>query len=543
MLLLILTCLLLLPVFWGYGRLFQQFGGEIFPGVSGTLLSGMFLISILAVITSWLLPLGTAVEVIVLSTGLMAFFRLKGYRSFFDFFRNNLFVIPAALVVVFFATFAPFILDHYGYYVPTVKWFREAGLVKGIASLDLILGQMSFWHALQAVFSGIGDSYLRLNLPALLIYLIYATEKKSWLHLLFIPLFFPFLQSPAPDLPVIAFALIVLNEILSGNKNVSLIFAFSVWIFAMKPTLLWLPLLALMYAFIIQKQRVSVLWPGVVILGLFLVKNIWTFGFPIFPVQIADLGFSWKPNAEILETSARLATEKTYDMQYRYDEIRNFSFTERIANWFFLSGMKSGVHIAFFVALAAFTFFTFFRKDKMVWLIYTAVMVKVILVLVFSAQYRFFLDVFFVIIFVMFSGLIRKELAWSGFAVLAIITGAFFITPKIVTQYIPTFRLGVAMRGWDRMQLLKPADYRFNKYKTYVIGNLEFNVVYGYLFNYDTALPAISPAFLAEYSEAGIFPQLKGKEIREGFVWRKMTAEEQQYLKEIIRLHEDSIRQ
>lgn len=543
MLLLILTCLLLLPVFWGCGRLFQTVGGEIFTGVSGTLLSGMFIVSIMAVITSWLLPLGTPVEVTVLGLGLMAFLWLKGYRSFLDFFKNNLAVVPAALVVVFFATFAPFILDHYGYYVPTVKWFREAGLVKGIASLDLILGQMSFWHALQAVFSGIGDPYLRLNLPALLIYLIYATEKKSWLHLLFIPLLFPLLQSPTPDLPVIAFALIILSEMLSGNKNVSLIFAFSVWIFAMKPTVLWLPLLALMYAFMIQKQRVSVLWPGVFILGIFLVKNIWTFGFPVFPVQIADLGFSWKPHAEILATSARLATEKTYDMQYSYDQIRSFGFTERIANWFLLSGMKSGVHIAFFVGLAVFTIFTFFRKDKMEWLIYMAVLVKVILVLVFSAQYRFFLDVFFVIIFVIFSRLIRKELAWSGFALLSIVSAVFFITPKLVIQNIPTFKLGVAMRGWDRMQLLKPADYSFNKYKTYVIGNLEFHVVYGYLFSYDTALPAISPTFLLEYSEAGIFPQLKGKEIRDGFIWRKMTAEEQQYLKEIIRLHEDSIRQ
>ncbi len=541
MLLLILTCILLLPVFWGWGRLFQTFGGKIFTGVSGTLLSGIFIVSIMAVLISWLLPLGTPVEVIVLGLGLLSFLLLKGYRSFFDFFKNNLLVIPAALVVVFFATFAPFILDHYGYYVPTVKWFREAGLVKGIAGLDLILGQMSFWHALQAVFSGIGDPYLRLNLPALLIYLIYATEKKSWLHLLFIPLLFPFLQSPAPDLPVIAFALILLNEILSGNKNTALIFAFSVWIFAMKPTILWLPLLALLYAFMIQKQHLKTLGPGLLILLLFFVKNIWTFGFPVFPVQILDLGFTWRPNADILENSARLAIEKTYDMQYGYDEISAFSFTEKVTNWFLLSGMKSGIHIAFFICLAAFTFFTVFRRDKMVWLIYLAVMVKVILVLIFSAQYRFFLDVFFVIIFVMFSGLIRKELAWSGFAVLAIITGAFFITPKIVTQYIPTFRLGVAMRGWDRMQLLKPADYNFSKYRTYVIGNLEFNVVYGYIFSYDTVLPSISPAFLVEYSEAGIFPQLKGKEIRDGFVWRKMTTEEQQYLKEIIRLHEDSI--
>ncbi|MCJ8498666.1 hypothetical protein MVI27_10375 [Chryseobacterium salipaludis] len=36
--------------------------------------------------------------------------------------------------------FLPFTMDHFGYHIPTIKWLSSAGLVRGLANLDMVLG-------------------------------------------------------------------------------------------------------------------------------------------------------------------------------------------------------------------------------------------------------------------------------------------------------------------------------------------------------------------------------------------------------------------
>ena len=91
------------------------------------------------------------------------------------------------------------------------------------------------------------------------------------------------------------------------------------------------------------------------------------------------------------------------------------------------------------------------------------------------------------------------------------------------------------MTGFNKNQFLKPSYFELNKYKTYQIGNLEFKVVKDYIFSFDTPIPAISPQFIKEDLEAGIFPQLKGKTLKEGFIWKKISDEEKEKLKIILK--------
>ncbi|MFP3594903.1 hypothetical protein SB689_23460, partial [Chryseobacterium sp. SIMBA_038] len=76
--------------------------------------------------------------------------------------------------------------------------------------------------------------------------------------------------------------------------------------------MIWLPILVFLNSIIILKSSFKKLFFGGLILLLFFIKNIWTFGYPIFPVSIIDLGFSWKPNPEVLKTSSQYAIMKTY---------------------------------------------------------------------------------------------------------------------------------------------------------------------------------------------------------------------------------------
>jgi hypothetical protein len=415
-----------------------------------------------------------------------------------------------------------------------VKWLSEVGLVKGISNLDLMLGQMSLWHIFQAGFSHFADPFMRINVLVLIVYTIYILEKKYWVHLAFFPVLYLLSQSPSPDLPVIVFSLIILNEIFISAKNSAFLLTFSVFVFAIKPTVLWLPLFTFFYCFFLQKNPVkNLIFPGFVML-LFLFKNIWTFGFPIFPAQFLDLGFSWKPNAGLLKNSAEIAVMKTFDMKFSFAEIQQFSSWDYVRNWLLLDGVKGTIHILFLLSLLGFFAFALVKRSRLIWFLFISILIKSIAVFIFSAQYRFFIEVFFVLFFVLFFEILSKKFSLMIFGTLSIFVFAFLSFPSVPKNYFPSFKLGNYMTGQSNSFLFEPAYFRWDKYKSHQIGNLHFNVVHNYIFTFETPLPAITPQSIYEDIEAGIFPQLKGKSLKEGFIWRKISATEKEKLRILL---------
>ena len=539
MLYILFSVIIYIPVLLGFGSLFEKFFGKISDGLSLKLLSGILFLTTIYTILSFLIPLNLSAEILTIIIGFGCFFYFKDHLEVLYFAQKNKFSILFGLIfILFFASFPPFILDHFGYYVPTIKWISEIGLVKGIGNLDLILGQMSSWHILQAGFSNFTDPFLKINAVALLIYYVYILEKKAWFHLCLMPILFFFLQSPSPDLPAIAFSLIILQEILFKNNNCSLLFLFSIFIFTLKPTVVWLPIFVLLYSIFSVKTNLKFLLLGSFLMLFFIIKNLWTFGYPIFPMSILDLGITWKPNAGLMRISSETAIMKTYDMQFSIEQIQQFTFWEYIKNWFLLIGMKGIINSLLIFSLVIFTVYTFIKKKKILYFIWVAILFKSILILGFSAQYRFFLDVFFVIIFILLYELFSKK--WSliftglfGFSIMII-----FLFPSVIQKQFSSFRLGEFMQGFKKDQWKTPPEYSWNKSKSYTIGNLTFNVVQNYPFSFDTKLPAINPSFLYQYLETGIFPQKIGKDLKDGFVWRKLTEKEKIKLQEIVKTFE-----
>lgn len=529
------TTVILLPVLAGFGRISEYVWRPLNTGISGKLISGIFALCIISVVMSFAVPLNVFYEGFIIITGISAFFYLRIYEAFYSFFLNNYrFFLPLAAFVMFAGSFFPFILDHFGYYVPTVQWLAQFGLVKGISNLDLLLGQMSVWHIFQAGFSGFTDVFLRINVVLLIVYLIYILEKKSWLHLFFLPLLFFFSQSPSPDLPVIVFSLILLDEVLSGNSNITAIFTFSAVVFAIKPTAVWLPLFVFLYGIFKMKSSWRCLWAGIAVMVLFIFKNIWVFGYPVFPMSVPQLGIAWSPNAGLLKISAQTAVEKTFDMQYGYEEIMRFSGWDYIKNWLFLSGVKSAIHIFYIFSLLFFTVFAVVKKEKTLWFLWIAVVFKTLLVLMFSAQYRFFMEIFFVIFFVIFYRRVRLRHGLMVYTVAGAAAFAVLSFPGLIQKSLPSFKLGKFMMGFQKGQLLEPSVFAWKKYRTHTIGNLTFHVVEGYPFSFDVPLPAISPEFLKEDLEAGIFPQKVSDDLKAGFRWRDLNAEERAQLQKIV---------
>lgn len=545
MLLTLLSTILLIPVLMGLGNIVKYFSEESIHGISGKILSGILGTSILWMILSFFISLNIYVEIPTIILGLLYFFKDKSYKVFFRFSGKEISLISfISFIVLFCGSFYPFILDHFGYYVPTIKWLREFGLVKGISNLDLTLGQMSLWHIFQAGFSNFSDPYFRINTILLVVYSFYIVENKSWIQLCFIPVLLLFSQSPSPDLPVIVFSLIILNEILKTKRNTLFLFTFSVFVFAIKPTMIWLPTLSFLYSVFIIKSRFTALIPGCLLVLLFFMKNIWTFGYPVFPIAVGDLNTAWKPHQEILKTSSQFAIQKTYDMQYSYQEIQKFSPFDYIKNWLFLEGIKSKINILFILSLLGFIIFSRTKKNKTVNLICISILVKSILVLFFSAQYRFFIDVFFVIFFVVFMDYFNRRKSVALFSVLSIIFIGCLTLPDILQTYLPSFRSGNFMGKFEIKQLYRPSDYHYKSYTSHQLGNLKFNVSRKYPYNFETELPAISESYIFDDVKAGIFPQLiDPQKTRKGFIWKKLNPEEEKSAYHMINTIKDSYKQ
>ncbi|MCF2217795.1 hypothetical protein H9Q08_00570 [Chryseobacterium sp. PS-8] len=520
----------------GIGKITENFSGKLWKGVSGKIFLGILGISLVWTIATFFIPLNSYAEFSTIAIGLIYFFKDKLYKDFTAFSKKDFSLIAAiSLIIVYCGSFYPYILDHFGYYVPTIKWLKELGLVKGISNLDLTLGQMSVWHIFQAGFSNFTDPFLRINSVVLIIYTLYIIEKKSWIQLCFIPVLLLFCQSPSPDLPVIIFSVIILNEILRGNKQSTLLFAFSVFVFIIKPTMIWLPVLSFLYSVFILKSSLKNLIFGILIGFLFFVKNIYTFGYPVFPVSIIDLGVSWNPNPEVLKISSQFAIQKTYDMQYSYEEIQKFSAIDYIRNWIFLNGIKAKINLLFIVSLIIFTVFTFIKKNRIITFICISLIIKSILVLLFSAQYRFFMDVFFVIFFLLFVDYFNQKKSLIVFSGLSIIFIGFLTFPNILQTYFPSFNPGNFMGKFEKEQLYKPSVYESTKFDSFRVGNLNFNVSANYPFNYDSKLPAISAGYVSQDEKAGIFPQLiDNTDLKKGFIWKKLNDEEKKQARSVI---------
>ncbi len=532
MLYILFSLIFIFPVWIGFGKAMEKFHVPFFKGLSASLLMGIFAITTLWWLLSFFFPLNIYTEIITVVIGYILFFGQKGYRDISTFIEKNksVYFVVIFLFILGIGSCYPYILDHFGYYVPSIQWLSEFGLVKGIANLDLILGQMSVWHIFQAGFSNFSDPFLRMNTLVIIVYLIYIFEKKQWFQICFIPFLVAFSQSPSTDLPVIAFSLILLTEVFHQNKNLSFIFGFSVLIFSIKPTAVWLPLFSFLYGIFVLRKNIKFVGLGVLLGVLFIGKNLWTFGYPIFPMAIFDVDLAWKVSPDLLKDSSKFALLKTYDLQYTYQEIQQFSFQERIINWFTLKGIKGKIHLIFILIVMIFGVFSLLKKEKMYRLLFISILIKTVFVLIFSAQYRFLLDVILVAIWVMFAPIFTAKRSFWLSLPLGIISMIIFILPSFIQKAVPSFNLGYMMKKPEIKQFYKPSNYTYYRYQSFELGNLKFNVVKDYPFSFDTPLPAISPSYLEDYLKMGIFPQRS----KNGFVWKKLTEKEKEELKLIL---------
>lgn len=525
MLLLLISIIGLLIINFGIGSIIKNILKIDCQSFALTSFFGILSIAFFQTIIAFFSPLNILDESVFLILGLIGFLISLKNKNFFslDFRKKfNLWFYFFFTTIIFIGSFSPFFYDHYSYYNPTISMLREAGLVKGVSNLDLLLGQSSFWHIYQAGLSNILDQFLRINSYLLILFLLYVYERRQWILLVFIPFFLIFLQQPSPDLPTFIIALIVLNELLS-NTDRKLLLYLSIFAFCIKPIMFWLPLLVVLESIKKRSFKSQMLIPVFTFGILFIIKNLWLFGFPVFPVSAIDFDLPWKPVPEILTYSSQIGLMKSYDMHYSYQQILDFNLLERICHWFTI-GFKSVFNIGIIFCVLILGFLALKKKDRFYVILFICILFKLVLIIIFSAQYRFFIDVYLITLFLIFKNISEEKVVFSSI-VLSILISTIFTFPGFVKD---KFHMGKWMSGFQMSQLIRPTEFESEIPRHYQLGNLKFNATKGFIDK--TQFPALSLYWLKTYQYYNIFPQASDN----GFIQKKLSEKEKFELRKII---------
>jgi hypothetical protein len=507
---------------------------------------GLALYGLVTCIIAFFIPLNIPVEIFLSGIGIIPYL-LKNFRKYLPPVPKSILKSAwfwgFALMVILAGSYYNFRGDHFGYYAPSLKWLNEYGLIIGTANIDWVLGQMSFMHIIQAGIDQTIDPYGRFCIFIIILYLVYIFERKSFLLLLFVPFYFLYFQSPSPDLPVVFFSLIVVNELCFHYKksNFKTLFIISIFIFVTKPTGFWLPLWVFIVIFYRDKRELksirNYIFPCFLIF-VFLIKNVITCSCLFYPVTFTQINTYWLPDMQILELSNQQAAAFTYDCKYNLDTLNSFSFFEKIYHWLTYPDLQTVMHLAIVLITLIFGIVSFLKKQFIYIAFFFVAVFKLLITFSFSGQYRFMLDIIYPIILFIISFLlpnIKRLPLLSGSFILFISALLFVSFPNFHKKIFPSFRLTKMMVGFTTKALVRPENYPRDTYKQEKIGNLNFNIPIYDLYNYETPPPALTEEEMTRYYQMGIFPQWKDTTcIHKGIYMRKLSVEEKEALGRMI---------
>ncbi len=330
----------------------------------------------------------------------------------------------------------PSLPDNSSYYVQTIKWLNEYGLVKGLINLHPFLGQTSAWHILQSAFGfgflgGFWGELLNdLNAYIFLITVFFSLDKlnqyifkksthQTLLSFGLLPvlsiLLFKFMDSPSPDLPVILIAQIIFFLFISNFEKINIndykeILILSVFLVLIKLTAL--PILLLTFV-LWAKHRVvrnRTKFTLLLLAGAFMLlvsKNYILTGYVFYPFSLGTNWFEadWKYPEILMHFMQQTGKTQSLALSWNQNVFHNFYM------WLQQTGWHKFFNTAYVFLLVIFPFMIRNINNKKAYLtIYLFGLFQFVTLLFISPQYRFFLYFFIFFILVLLSLFLSKKL-------------------------------------------------------------------------------------------------------------------------------------
>ncbi|HLN94700.1 MAG TPA: hypothetical protein VK183_03625 [Flavobacterium sp.] len=287
----------------------------------------------------------------------------------------------------------PFLIDNDTYYLQTIKWLHEHGLVKGLANLNVAFGQTSPWQILQAGFDlpFTGWPLNDLNGLAFVIFvfiLLGLTDKVSSRYiLLFSTLLLQFVTAPSPDLPVIlilVLAFFAYTDRAPGWWAVLVVYAIFLKVTALPFALLLV--VALLRRTLPLRFAVGIAAPCAVV---WIAKNIWLSGYPLFPSTGVAFDFDWTVPEPVAASLGDMIRNHEFMGEAGF---RSFGWLDRLDLWWRMDGLDRLFNIGM---LALFPLALVLKgKNSSFRLLWTVCLLHFGFIIVVSPQYRFFLPEF-----------------------------------------------------------------------------------------------------------------------------------------------------
>lgn len=535
--------MILLLFYWFILSLFASLSGIAFQNIFGlsktnssfTLLYGIIFQTLFLSICALFFRIHF--EVFILNCLLQILFFLKYKSEFFSFIKNIFKPISNKQLYLFFgltilivlkSAQLPTIFDNESYYIQTIKWLNEYGFVKGVANVHPFLGQFSFLHVLQSGFSFSFSPFQfnDINGFILLIGLYYFIEKHnkfgfdwSFFGIIFLVFYNQFIDSPSPDLPILVLSAIVFKEFIEGSNDIKSVLLIIIFMIFIKLTIAPVLLIAIIY---LKQHKNLIKYFGFISIlfgTLWIVKNIIITGYPLFPLQLFPTNFNWKMSSEVLTK----LTQVTIDAGYSENVVKtvNLSMIEKLNLWFHLDGINAIFNKGILFLFIIIPFTRFFKTNKNFKILYFILLVQIILLLVTSPQYRFFLPIFILfstVIIYEISTCIKFSIKYSVIVLsLLLVTISLFIDVKNPSN----------KNVFSLNQLVFPSaitKYENNTFENKSIGN--FNYYDPKLPNlYETSngsLPCVNEKLFKYYK---YFPQQRTSDINDGFYAKELKNE------------------
>jgi hypothetical protein len=465
----------------------------------------------------------------------------------------KLYLTTITILIIAQCATAPYLVDNETYYIQTIKWLNEYGLVKGLANLHIFFAQISGWHITQSVFS---FSFLYSNFNdlsgfCLLLGNVFAILKLNnyfnygGIHNLYIGLFpllnilfFRFISTPSPDIPVYVMSSIIFYYFIKNNKKIGTVKLFNtfliltLFVFYIKSTaaiLLLIPIYYLQSNFKFYIKNNYTLFISIVTIFLFVLKNTIISGYPFYPLHFLKI-YDFALPTEILTFFTK---EKRIDgFHLSIQEFNNLSVFQIAKKWLFSSLIDSIFYISSLLMLVLTPFFIKKYRNQSLWIIYFLMIIQIALMLLTSPQYRFFFQfiLFFGLLFISYLFYNKRRILFALYLSLVVIFILLFV--PVNYKALTNNKLLQQNNTFLSENILFPnqnSKYK-NEFTLYKIGNLKYYSPSRSTFLWTTAngnLPCINKEQII-YFEKNLhyIPQLRTNNLKDGFYSKQVIPNE-----------------
>jgi hypothetical protein len=469
-----------------------------------------------------------------------------------------------SLLVAYQSSLPTKINDMGGYYLQTIQWMREYGMVKGLGNLHPALGLGSAWHSLVTLLSPLPPEtlpFFAINGALMLALALFVwVELKyhfSWYIFAYAVLVFPlgylYLTAPSPDWPLLVFVpLLGYWAFLKKETLPAEVFLLlACFVFACKPSVAMVTLLfateALRHEVIKEYFKFSSLlnfFKSSSRLGVFVAVAL----APLIYKNHIQTGYPLYPSGLSIGTAPKWQIPADWNQAYRQgiqswgisDKVEASTFkapipanSNRFKQWLLRSGYKGLMNKLLFLNALFALVLLFTKRNLQERLLLIALLFISILEWYLLSQYRLMLPT----ALCLFSFNIHYSIfnipafakATSGKLISSLVIrySIFIILLFALLSFFPFSLFKETSRnqqitqtdGFTPAYLIKPyTNYRIGTLETYLVDSIPFHYYKERAYAWDCPIPAVSASHRKFVKEQfGYELRALGREVKDGF--------------------------